>query len=242
MTWVKLDDGFADHPKTIAAGPHGVALFVASLCWVSRNLTDGRVPKHILPMLTATAAVKPAVAQKLVEVGYWRDRGDHWEINGYLERNPTKEHVEKERARWRRYKQSSTAESTAESTRESTRESTADSTAESRKSPPRTPRSPDPDPKRTDLQLPPTSTVTRLNGRAGEVLETLMTAERQASGPVRNRRAWETTVRTRLETEHGTRIASLIARYPGAPPDVIAGAIEGNGQNLRYYQTNGDPT
>jgi hypothetical protein len=225
MTWVKLDDGFASHPKTIAAGPHGVALFVTSLCWVARNLTDGRIPKHVLPALAAEAGVKKAVADTLVAVGYWHDRGDHWEINGYLERNPSRQKVENDRARWRGYKRGSTAESHVESNGDSTADS-----AHSR-----------PDPSRRDLQPPTTeSRLAALNGRAEEVLAALLAAERSRSGRVQNRPAWNRTVAARLNAEHGERIARLTAEYPDAPAEVIASQIAGESTNLRYF-TRSDP-
>lgn len=44
MTWVRLDDGFAQHPKVVAAGPLAMAMQVAALCYCNKNLTDGFVP------------------------------------------------------------------------------------------------------------------------------------------------------------------------------------------------------
>jgi hypothetical protein len=41
MTWSKIDDQFYDHPKIVAAGPLGTALFVCGLSYCSRHLTDG---------------------------------------------------------------------------------------------------------------------------------------------------------------------------------------------------------
>jgi hypothetical protein len=50
--WVKVDDGFVEHPKVIAAaghlGPNGVgrvvAVWLEAICYTARNLTDGLVP------------------------------------------------------------------------------------------------------------------------------------------------------------------------------------------------------
>jgi hypothetical protein len=44
MTWVKIDDGFADHPKVIEAGPMASWLFLCGLTYCSRQLTDGFIP------------------------------------------------------------------------------------------------------------------------------------------------------------------------------------------------------
>lgn len=50
--WVKVDDGFVEHPKVTEAsrrlGPNGagrvVAVWLEALCYSARNLTDGMVP------------------------------------------------------------------------------------------------------------------------------------------------------------------------------------------------------
>ena len=50
--WVKVDDGFVEHPKVITAarhlGPNGVgrvvAVWLEAICYAARNLTDGFVP------------------------------------------------------------------------------------------------------------------------------------------------------------------------------------------------------
>jgi hypothetical protein len=36
MGWVKIDDMFARHPKAMRAGPLGIALHVAGLCYCSQ--------------------------------------------------------------------------------------------------------------------------------------------------------------------------------------------------------------
>lgn len=109
MTWVRLDDGFYDHPKVIAAGPAAAWLHVCGLGYSSRHLTDGRIPKAILNQLSRVST--PAKhAARLVEVGMWLDHGDHYQIHDYLhyqpsrekvlaDRDATKERVAKSRAR-----------------------------------------------------------------------------------------------------------------------------------------------
>lgn len=94
MTWVKLDDQFASHPKAIAAGPEPMWLYVAGLCWCAQHLTDGRIPKAAVPML---AAVKRNSAATLVRVGLWIDQGDEYEVNDYLDFQPSRDSVESRR-------------------------------------------------------------------------------------------------------------------------------------------------
>jgi len=44
MTWVRLDEDFAQHPKVVAAGPLALAMQVAGLCYCNKHLTDGFIP------------------------------------------------------------------------------------------------------------------------------------------------------------------------------------------------------
>jgi hypothetical protein len=54
MVWTKLDDGILDHPKVSAVGPIGFGLFVASIVYSNRNLTDGFVPYGVAGRLLST--------------------------------------------------------------------------------------------------------------------------------------------------------------------------------------------
>lgn len=105
MAWFKLDDTWITHPKMIAAGLHGRALWVAGGTHCSQQLTDGRIVKTSLPLIAAQAGVKPSVASKLVELGLWADRGDFYEMPDFLEYNPSRAQVLAERERWKSNKQ-----------------------------------------------------------------------------------------------------------------------------------------
>jgi hypothetical protein len=98
MTWVKLDDGFPDHPKIDAAGPEAAWLYVAGLCWCSRQLTDGTIAKTRVARLTSLRNPTKAAAA-LVQVGLWVDEGDVFAVNDYHDYNPTKDAVVERRAR-----------------------------------------------------------------------------------------------------------------------------------------------
>ncbi len=105
MAWFKMDDTWSTHPKVIAAGLHGRALWIAGGLHCSQQLTDGRIDKTSLQMIAALAAVKPSAASKLCELGLWIDRGDHYVIPNFLEYNPSREQVMAERDRWKSNKQ-----------------------------------------------------------------------------------------------------------------------------------------
>jgi hypothetical protein len=51
--WVKLDAGFYDDPRLMGAGERGELLFLRSLAWSRRNLTDGWLPPGVVERLMA---------------------------------------------------------------------------------------------------------------------------------------------------------------------------------------------
>src|ERR1035437_9764866 len=46
MTWVRIDDGFPEHPKIARVGAFGAWLQLQALAYCNRNLTDGFVPSN----------------------------------------------------------------------------------------------------------------------------------------------------------------------------------------------------
>lgn len=100
MTWVRLDDGFADHPKIEQVGPLAAWLHVTALCYCARHSTDGHVPKA----KAARLAHVPQPAKRidaLVAAGMWHDAGATYVLHDYLEYQPSKEQVEAERGKAR---------------------------------------------------------------------------------------------------------------------------------------------
>lgn len=88
MTWVRLDDGFADHPKIEAAGPSAAWLHVAALCYCSRHLTDGRMPAAKARRLV-DARNPQQLIDRLLEVGLWETtEGGDYMIHDYLAYQP----------------------------------------------------------------------------------------------------------------------------------------------------------
>lgn len=84
MTWVRIDDGFFRHRKTIAAGNGAAYLFLAGLAYCNEQLTDGLIPKDAVGMLVKPSKDLPALATRLVEVGYWHDEGSAYRVHDYL--------------------------------------------------------------------------------------------------------------------------------------------------------------
>src|SRR5262245_48168555 len=96
MTWVRLADDFNDHPKVLAAGTAGIALFVCSLCWSNKQLTDGYIPLAALRRLVDLDDPS-RVAARLVEVGLWERAPGGFQIHDYEQYQPSAESVREER-------------------------------------------------------------------------------------------------------------------------------------------------
>ncbi len=95
MTWFKVDDNLAFHPKVLAAGNAAMGLWVRAGSWSAQQLTDGRIPDSILLSL---GTVKQA--ESLARVGLWTRAEGAWQFHGWSDvgRQPTRATVEAERA------------------------------------------------------------------------------------------------------------------------------------------------
>lgn len=106
MPWFRLEDGFHSHPKVILAGNEAVGLYVRCGTYAAQHLTDGFIPEHVA-LLYGT----PELTETLVRAKLWRRTRGGWHMPDYLDFNPSREAVEKERkaraerqARWREKK------------------------------------------------------------------------------------------------------------------------------------------
>ena len=101
MSWFRFDSTFSTHPAARAAGLKGRALWIEAAQWSTQHLTDGRIDKHMLPLLAASAEIgtgRPE-ANKLVTVGLWTDEGDHWQILNWSTYQPPRADVEAVKAK-----------------------------------------------------------------------------------------------------------------------------------------------
>jgi hypothetical protein len=94
MPWVRFDDLFTEHPKIAELGGFGIALQVAAVTYCNRNLTDGFVPRSVVPWLVSWERVDSAgvawtgartsgmqgedldnywIAAQMVAAGVWHD-------------------------------------------------------------------------------------------------------------------------------------------------------------------------
>lgn len=118
MSWVKIDDHIDEHPKVAQAGPLGLALFVASLAYCNRNLTDGYIPRSValtllefshpdqdgnpLPISVTNGMqghdiTAHDVIETLVDLHLWKTVRGGYRVHDYHDYQPTKARVLAER-------------------------------------------------------------------------------------------------------------------------------------------------
>lgn len=90
MSWIRLDDNFPDHPKTIGLSDKAFRLYISGLCYSSQYLTDGYLSAPVVRRLDGFEGV-----QELLSAGLWSQTPDGFLIASYTEYQSTKEEVEK---------------------------------------------------------------------------------------------------------------------------------------------------
>ena len=101
MAWLKVDDGFPEHPKVQPLSDKAFRLHIAGLCSSARRLTDGhlsRMDADVCRLVANRATVKHIA--ELEHAGLWKPTTEGWEIKDYLDYNPSAEQVKAERERW----------------------------------------------------------------------------------------------------------------------------------------------
>lgn len=131
MTWFRVDDGFAEHPKVELLEADPKRYMAAITVWTvmgadcSRRLTDGYVStSRLSKVLGHLGKSAKDGADALVSVGIWDHADDGWTFRNWSEYQPTKADVESARKaktdRQRRWRSASVDASTATSTNAST--------------------------------------------------------------------------------------------------------------------------
>lgn len=91
MTYAPLDTKFPEHPKVIGLSDAAFRLYVEALCHAKKYQTDGLVGSAALPRLHRRGV---KLAGELVGVGLWHAVEGGYEINGFLERNLSRDQVD----------------------------------------------------------------------------------------------------------------------------------------------------
>lgn len=101
MVWTKLDDNFPDHPKIAELSNSAYRLFVDTLCYCGKYLTDGQISEMIANRYGATDD-----ARSLLVANLWEKTDTGYRVLDYLDYQPSKVEVreKKEASRLRMVK------------------------------------------------------------------------------------------------------------------------------------------
>ena len=103
--WVRLDDGFPEHPKILRLSDRAFRLHVTAMCWSARQLTDGRVP---VEWIRERPGLRVAV-HELTVVGLWEHVDADYLVHDWEDWNPSAETIAQQRKnrieRQRRYRE-----------------------------------------------------------------------------------------------------------------------------------------
>ena len=106
MAWVRIDDGFPEHPKVGEAGPLAELLQVRALCYCNRQLTDGFVPTAAVHRMTTDFYFGETLEGErvfydplpgLLATGMWVECPGGYRIHDYEAFQPTKAEIEAKR-------------------------------------------------------------------------------------------------------------------------------------------------
>lgn len=96
MPWVRLDDRFPSHRKVALLSDRAFRLHVSALCWASENLTEGKILDSELRVIAHVRGIKVA-AKELEDRQLWDRIDDGWVIHDFLEYNPDRVKIQKQR-------------------------------------------------------------------------------------------------------------------------------------------------
>lgn len=101
MTWLRIDDCFAEHPKVQDLADRSFRLHVVAMCYCARNLTDGIITARSLRIIAAIVGTSRVTAnvKQLVDAGLWLPLDDDaYEVKDFLDYNPPRATVKKKQA------------------------------------------------------------------------------------------------------------------------------------------------
>jgi len=105
MAWLRIDDGFAQHPKIVQLSAKDRWTWLELLCYCARYRTEGHVPEAISEVVRGAtpALLERCVSLRLLEVSTGRNG---YEIHDWADFNPKDPTKAARQARWRHNKDS----------------------------------------------------------------------------------------------------------------------------------------
>lgn len=98
MTWVRLDDQWADHPKFADVPDLAQLVWVKGLTHCSRYLTDGFIKDSVIPRLLKSGKASRKAAAELVQAGLWEVVPGGCQVHDYSDYQPLAAQVKAQRS------------------------------------------------------------------------------------------------------------------------------------------------
>ena len=96
--WGRIDDGWWSHPKVVPLSLAAAGLWSKCLSYCSSQLTDGHIPRAILPMICGPEqGQQDVLVKELVDSKLWEAEPSGWRFHDYHDYNPLAEDVRKSR-------------------------------------------------------------------------------------------------------------------------------------------------
>lgn len=238
--YAQVSCSLPDKVAIIEAGDIAELVYYRSILRCRDNLTDGIIDRRLIDRWFAGIRGKPSThLNRLRDVGMLLDHPDGWCIpeEVWCKWNPTKAEVEARRTaeterkrRWKEQRDSGGSDDAATDERQRRGE--------------RRDKQPEKEPE-TETKKETSSHLSTDPREPGEPVDKFdhvvgkVVAIRAQHAYPRNPQAWATKVRTSVVTDCTDRIRDYMTRYPGAPYDVIAAAVEGDTHSLGHYETLG---
>lgn len=89
MPYASIDDNMTEHPKVERLGDAAFRVYVTSICFCARNLTDGLILRN----QAAKVGASPRIIRELVAAACWDEDALGWRVHDYLEWNKSREQV-----------------------------------------------------------------------------------------------------------------------------------------------------
>jgi hypothetical protein len=235
--YVPLDVDFASDDKILAAGVVPAYLYIASLAFAKRTLSDGRIAAAQLVALAPGLPGNPKThASKLVDVGLWEVTPNGWAIAAWSKRNKARSDIEAESEQ----KRLASVKANHERWHTNGRQSESCSYCHPKSDPSRNPNGvrtrsatestePEPEP---EPELPSSSNgfnkipSAAVDEEVEAVLDAYADLQRQRNGKITNVTNWRTAVITNAR-ERTSTIRHWLDTYDLDPRSVAAGLIDG---------------
>jgi len=89
MSWLKIDDQIATHPKILKAGPSASWLWICSIAYSSNHFTDGFISDAALGHLGIPKHVLKQLVSRLLKQALWERVKGGFQVHDYLQHNPS---------------------------------------------------------------------------------------------------------------------------------------------------------